>query len=73
MEREINNIIREAIRDDWYNKMTTSDLQATCEAIAMGIYNKNNIDTPRSYPNRFINIMNIQGEILNGIYKNQEL
>lgn len=68
MENEITKIVEQAISEDWLNTMTTSDLQGTCDACAMGIYNKNNIDKPRDSKRKLLETMKISEKILKGIY-----
>lgn len=60
LQSQINQIIEKAIKEDWYNVMTTSDLQGVCEAAAMGMSKD------------FHEIARISDKILNGIYKHQE-
>lgn len=71
MESEINAIIDQAIKEDWYNNMTTSDLQGVCGAYAMGIYNKNHIDDKRDYKDKVLETLKISDKILKGIYAQQ--
>lgn len=54
---KIDETIEKAIKEDWFNKMTTSDLQATCEAVAMGMSDD------------FREIMRISDKIINGIHR----
>jgi hypothetical protein len=69
MQKEIDVIIAQAIKEDWFNEMTTSDLQGTCEACAMGIYNKNHVDKPRDFKRKLMMTMDLSDKILNGIYE----
>jgi hypothetical protein len=68
MQKEIDAIIAQAITEDWFNEMTTSDLQGVCEACARGIYSKNHVDKPRDFKNKLMIIMEISDKILYGIY-----
>jgi hypothetical protein len=63
MTNEINNIIQQAIREDWFNLMTTGDLQGVCEAQAMKML---------GYNPDYLKVMAISDVILEGIYKHQE-
>jgi hypothetical protein len=69
MEEDIKGAINEYINQDLFNLLTTSDLQATCEARAVYILKKHDL----SFGMRDINkIMEISDLILTGIYEHQE-
>jgi hypothetical protein len=65
MQKEIDNIIQQALKEDWFNTMTTSDLQGVCEAKAMAILRSQGI---KNF-NNSLEYMPISDEILNGIYE----
>jgi hypothetical protein len=70
MKKEIESTIKEAIAQNWYDEMTTSDLQGACEAKAMGILRKRQVNL-----NPLLNyqkIFAVSEKILQGIYKHQE-
>jgi hypothetical protein len=65
IENEISKAIKEAIENNWYNEMTTSDLQGACEAKARQILRNNGEDD-------FHKSMRISDQILTGIYDAME-
>jgi hypothetical protein len=87
MQKEIDEVIKKAIDEDWYNGMTTSDLQGVCEAQAMKILKKHihltssirNTCYYQKYPTiggaampTVKEIGIVSEKILQGIYKHQE-
>ena len=68
MQKEIDEVIKKAIAEDWYNEMTTSDLQGVCEAEAFNILKKYNPDFSLKQEKAYIPVMEVSGQILEGIY-----
>jgi len=69
MQKEINAVIKKAIEQNWYNEMTTSDLQGVCLAEAMKIHRKHNPMMPLSDKREVMFFVNkISDQILKGIY-----
>jgi len=70
MKSEIQKVVDKAVKEDWFNEMTTSDLQSVCEAAAMEILRKNQVNFVAGRD--AVKVMNISDKILNGIYKQAE-
>jgi hypothetical protein len=68
MKKEIDDVIKEAIEQDWFNEMTTSDLQGVCEAKAFNIIKKHNPFFSLNQENAYIPVMEISSQIIEGIY-----
>jgi hypothetical protein len=69
MQSKINAVIQQAIKEDWFNEMTTSDLQGVCEGRAMNILSTK---TLKPIGNRHRAIEIISDKILTGIYDHQK-
>ena len=63
MEDDIKAVIRKAIKEDWYNEMTTSDLQGVCDAQAFQILERFKRETD------LVSVMSLSEKILKGIYQ----
>ena len=67
MENLIKEVVDRAIKEDWFNGLTTSDLQGVCEAEAWNIFHK--INPTLSFDDSFHNRMEISNKILEAIYE----
>ena len=68
MEKEIKAVIDQAIKENWFNEMTTSDLQGVCEAQAFNIIKKYNPAFSLKQEKSYIPVMEVSDQILSGIY-----
>lgn len=72
MEKDIQDVIDKAIKEDWYNELTTSDLQGVCEAESYRIIKKHNTSFSLWDNKSHIPIMEVSDKILQGIYDHVE-
>ena len=73
MKEDIKAVIDQAIEEDWFNNMTTSDVQGVVWAKAMDIHKKHNPMMPLSDKRELQPFIDrISDLIINGIYAKQK-